>query len=193
MTNPYFDSLLYHDITTATFQLHDTPFIDWRAYCGVKIGIYHLHYHASDPFLFHSFFQQSLFPFWNFYTSSKYYYYYFVSLTYSLCLTLFLVNKLHSLTHWVLLHVHDQFKNSKSLTNLHLNNFLSSPSPVTKEAMLLQFSHNYPSLLGILRRMRSMYSLIINTSFHSKGRRKHTSFNAYLLAYQKNSECLQSC
>ena len=38
MTNPYFDSQLSHDITTVTFQLHDTPFIDWRAYCGVKIS-----------------------------------------------------------------------------------------------------------------------------------------------------------
>ena len=66
MTKPYFDSQLYHDITTVTFQLRDTPFIDWRANCGVKIGICHLHYHPSDPFLFHSFFQRSLFPFLNF-------------------------------------------------------------------------------------------------------------------------------
>ena len=33
---------------------------------GVKIGICGLHYHPSDPFLFCSFFQRSLFPFWNF-------------------------------------------------------------------------------------------------------------------------------
>jgi len=32
----------------------------------VKIGIYGLHYHPSYPFLFHGFFQQSLFSFWNF-------------------------------------------------------------------------------------------------------------------------------
>jgi len=32
----------------------------------VKIGICGLHYHPSNPFLFHGFFQQSLFFFWNF-------------------------------------------------------------------------------------------------------------------------------
>ena len=66
MTNPYFDSQLFHDITTVTFQLHDTSFIDWHAYCGVKIGICHLHYHPNNPFLFCSFLQQSLFSFWIF-------------------------------------------------------------------------------------------------------------------------------
>jgi len=48
-------------------------FICWMAasWCflndhRVKIGICSLHYHPSDPFLFHGFFQWSLFPFWNF-------------------------------------------------------------------------------------------------------------------------------